>query len=141
MSAQPSDKPSFDHIWEKVISPVSVTVLGDVDPEFKESCALRIRPDGEWKNALYSAYQHFRGQLKDICYGPSDHRSPEELLDGRKIAAVLCASVLDQKGFDFDMVKARGLLEEKKRELERSLDALEAPVAFNNWAVENIYVN
>lgn len=135
MTPAAEGKRPFDHIWEKVIQPVSRTVLENVDPDFAECCALQSRPSDEWKDGLYKAYQHFRKQLKDICYGSSDHGSPEERLDGRKIAAVLCASLISQKGFGFDMVKAHAFVEEKKRKMEAN------PVAFNQWAAGNVYLN
>lgn len=131
----PSSIRPFDHIWEKVIQSVSKTVLKESDPDFAKHCGLRLRPSEEWQNGLYKSYQHFRGQLKDICYGPSNHRSAEELLDGRKIAAVLCASLISQKGFQFDMLKAQKFVGVKKEELA------DAPVLFNQWAVGNVYIN
>lgn len=135
MTSQPSGIRPFDHIWEKVIQSVSKTVLEKSDQYFVRCCELQLRSADEWRNGLYEAYQFLREQLKDICYGPSDQRSAEELLDGRKIAAVLCAALISQKGFQFDMVKAQELAETKKRELEKT------PVLFNQWAVRNVYIN
>lgn len=135
MTPRPSGIRPFDHIWEKVIQSVSKTVLEKSDPDFAKYCGLRLRSAEEWRDGLYEAYQRLRGQLKDICYGPTDHRSAEELLDGRKIAAVLCASLISQKGFQFDMVKAWEFAEEKKRMLA------EVPVCFNQWAAGNVYIN
>lgn len=135
MTPKSSGIRSFDHIWEKVIQSVIKTVQEKSDPDFAEYCGLRSRFAEEWRAGLYEAYQRFRGQLKDICYGPSDHRSAEELLDGRKIAAVLCASLISQKGFLFDTVKAQKFAEEKKSELA------DKPVLFNQWAAGNLYIN
>lgn len=135
MTPKPSGIRPFDHIWEKVIQSVSEVVLKQSDQDFTEYCELRLRPIEEWKDGLYEAYQHLRKQLKDICYGPSDHRSAEELLDGRKIAAVLCASLVSQKGFQFDMMKAQEFTEKKRRELANE------PVLFNQWATKNVYIN
>lgn len=133
--SSPIDFRSFDHIWDKVIQPVSVTVLAESDTCFKEYCSVKLKSAVEWRRELYEVYQHLREQLKDICYGSSDHRSPEELLDGRKIAAVLCASLISQKGIQFDTVKALDFAEKRKRELANE------PVRFNQWAVGNVYVN
>lgn len=130
-----TDTCSFDHIWDKVVKPVSVTVLAESDTCFKEYCSVELKSDQEWRRELYKMYQHLRKQLKDICYGSSDHRNPEELLDGRKIAAVLCASLISQKGIQFDTVKALEFVEKKKEELA------DDPVCFNQWAVGNVYVN
>ena len=59
MTPAAEGKRPFDHIWEKVIQPVSRTVLENVDPDFAECCALQSRPSDEWKDGLYKAYQHF----------------------------------------------------------------------------------
>lgn len=134
MTPKPSGIRPFDHIWEKVIRSVSETVRKKSDQDFVEYCELQLRPTDEWRTGLYKAYQSLRGQLKDICYGPSDLRSAEELLDGRKIAAVLCAALISQKGFQFDMVKAQQFAEKKKQELKD-------PVLFNQWASRNVYIN
>lgn len=126
---------SFDHIWNKVIQPVSATVLNESDSAFAEHCELRLRSDEEWRDKLYAVYQFLRKQLKDICYGYSDHSNPDELLDGRKIAAALCASLVSQKGFRFDSIRANEFAEQKKKEL------ISDSVIFNKWAIENVYIN
>lgn len=126
---------SFDHIWEKVVFPVSQTVLTESDPDFAEACALQLRPSEEWKEELYQKYLDLRKQLKDVCYGPTtDHRSPEEFLDGRKIAAVLCFALTSQKGFLFRTEEAWQFAMSKR-------EALADPVKFNLWAVRNVYAN
>lgn len=135
MTPKPSGIRPFDHIWGKVIQPVSEVVLKQSDQDFIKCCKLQPRPIEEWENGLYKMYQHLREQLKDICYGYSDHRSAEELLDGRKIAAVLCASLISQKGFQFDMAKAQEFTEKKRKELANE------PVLFNQWATKNVYIN
>lgn len=135
ISSDPKAFRSFDHIWDKVVQPVSATVLAESDMLFKEYCSVKLKPVEEWHRELYEEYQRLREQLKDICYGSSDHRSPEELLDGRKIAAVLCASLISQKGVQFDTVKALEFAKEKKKQLAND------PVRFNQWAVGNVYIN
>lgn len=125
----------FDHIWDKVISPVSQSVKGESDQEFAALCKLKLKSAEEWREGLYREYQRLRAQLKDICYGSSDHRSPEELLDGRKIAAVLCSSLISEKGYLFDAAAAYKLMEKKRLELWKQ------PVAFNEWAASNVYIN
>lgn len=91
---------SFDHIWKKVVFPVSQTVLTESDPDFAGACGLRLRSSEEWKEELCHEYRNLRQQLKDICYGPTDHRSPEELLDGRKIAAAKKKTLADPVSFN-----------------------------------------
>lgn len=135
MTSNPLAFRSFDHIWDKVVQSVTTTVLSESDKYFREYCNLQLKSTEKWRGELYNAYQHLRGQLKDICYGASDHRSPEELLDGRKIAAVLCASLIFEKGIQFDTVKAQEFTERKRRELA------DQHVLFNQWAVGNVYIN
>lgn len=125
---------SFDHIWKKVVFPVSQTVLTESDPDFAGACGLRLRSSEEWKEELCHEYRNLRRQLKDICYGPTDHRSPEELLDGRKIAAILCSALVSRKGLLFNTEEAKKFAAAKKK-------ALSDPVSFNLWAVGNVYAN
>lgn len=134
MMDNPKDIRPFDHIWQKVILPVSKNVYQACDLEFAEYCGLEYRADTEWKGKIYRRYLELREQLKDICYGPSDLRSAEELLDGRKIAAVLCATLIREKGFSFDFVRAKEYAQKKR-------DELSDPVAFNKWAAKNVYIN
>lgn len=123
----------FTHIWNRVIQRVFSAVQEECDPEFKNRCSLVARSLEDWRGAVYPEYQRLRKQLKDICYGPSEHLSDEELLDGRKIAAVLCAALIRKKAFQFQTAPALALAEEKKKNL--------SPVAFNQWAARNIYIN
>lgn len=123
----------FTHIWNRVIQPVFSVVESECDSEFRDRCSLVARSSDDWRKDIYPVYQKFRKQLKDICYGPSEHLSDEELLDGRKIAAVLCAALICKKGFQFQTTPALLLAEEKKKNY--------SPVAFNQWAVRNIYIN
>lgn len=125
----------FDYIWNMAVQEVSDTVLNEVDQEFKRVCDLQCRPFPEWKAEVYSEYQRLREQLKEICYGPSAIRTPEDLLDGRKIASVLCSALISRKGFQFDIEKALEFTKEKKRSLKKN------PVIFNQWAVKNVYIN
>ncbi|WP_325213708.1 hypothetical protein [Oscillibacter sp.] len=131
----PKDWSSFDYIWYDVILPVSQTVMDECDPDFVEHCGLYPRSSEEWKPALHEEYCRLRAQLKDICYGPSNHRAPDELLDGRKIAAVLCAALISTKGFQFNLNKALEYAERKNPGPYRDR------VWFNRWAVGNVYVN
>jgi len=126
---------SFDQIWSKAILSVSRTVLDESDPEFAQQCGLRASAPLVWKPALYDEYLRLRDELKNICYGSSDGRSPEYLLDGRKIAAVLCAALISKKGFWFDPEQARAFTEAKKEALK------DDPVRFNRWAAQNVYIN
>lgn len=125
----------FDYVWNMAVQEVSGTVKDAIDPEFETACGLKIKDYPEWRKEVYDQYQHLREQLKCICYGPSDARNPEDLLDGRKIAAVLCASLISKKGFLFNVEAARDFTSAKRAELA------DDPVRFNKWAVSNVYVN
>lgn len=128
----------FDSIWNRVIYPVFSVVREECSPEFVKDCSLDERPSEEWRKEVYSKYLRLRKQLKDICYGSSNHSSDseptdEDLLDGRKIAAVLCSALIHKKAFRFQTGSALKLTKEKKQLL--------TPEAFNQWAVSNIYIN
>lgn len=131
----PKDWYSFDFIWYDVVLPVSQIAMDECDPDFAQYCGLRPRPSSDWKTELHEEYCRLRAQLKDICYGPSNYRAPDELLDGRKIAAVLCSALISTKGFQFSMRKA---WEYTKR---KSPGPNQNRVCFNRWAVGNVYIN
>lgn len=135
MTPRKSEYGSFDYIWEKAIQPVSMTVLTQSDPDFAEWCGLRLKSAEEWRPGLCDEYHRLRRQLKDTCYGVSSHHNPEEKLDGKKIAAVLCAALISKKGFQFNTGKAREFTETQLRKLAGK------PLLFNRWAVSNVYIN
>lgn len=129
----------FDQIWKKVIFPVLEAVQTECDPSFVEQCHLVPASLSTWKNEVYGEYLCLRDQLKNICYGPSNHHGAEELLDGRKIAAVLCSALIRKKCFAFDSAAAQEATNKKIKELVST--SCNDSVQFNLWAVNNIYVN
>lgn len=142
MTRTNEDSKHFAQIWAEVIVPVRDVVQKECDPAFIKRCGLDYKDTKTWQKLLESAYRDLRRDLKAICYGdgrPANKTSEEEqpfrdrFLDGRKIASVLCAALIRRKVFKFDVSQARALEEEKRVEL--------APVAFNFWAAQNVYVN
>lgn len=135
------DSESFNSIWTMVIQPVLRAVQAECDPYFVERCGLKACSSPIWKEKLYAEYLDFRDQLKNVCYGPSNQREAEELLDGRKIAAVLCGALIREKGFMFDSGQASAITLEKAKELKEKYGKDKGSVLLNLWAVQNIYIN
>ena len=120
----------YAQIWDKVIKDLLSAVEEECDKEFSESCDLQMKPLGEWKKSLETEYRILRRSLKESCYG---NRKDKGVLDGRKLAAIFCKALINEKVFCYDTNKAFNLLEKKKREL--------APDAFNIWAAHNVFLN
>lgn len=120
----------YTQIWEKIIKNVLDVVSEECDDDFVKECALEVKQIENWKNALELKYRSFRRELKKICYGDSKDCA---LLDGRKIAAIFCRALIEEKAYTFDTEKAYKLMSSKKVSL--------TPVKFNRWAVDNIYIN
>lgn len=131
----------FSQIWEKVIRPVLTNVRDECDLMFVERCALQNASDSSWKQELYEEYLRIRDRLKNTCYGPHGQYGAEELLDGRKMAAVLCGALIRRKGFLFDSGAAEILAAEKKKEMRSQLGSRAGSVRFNIWATQNVYIN
>ena len=118
----------FRQILEMAIYPVKEVVFLDTDLAFRESCSLQIV--GGWESRLREKYRKLRETLKTICYGS---RADSGLLDGRKIAAVFCGALIQEKVFTFDLDQAKELMEQKKNTMDS--------VSFNFWLAQNVYLN
>ena len=120
----------YAQIWDKVIKNLLRVVEEECDNEFSGSCNLQTKPLDEWKKSLEVEYRTLRRSLKESCYG---NRKDEGVLDGRKLAAVFCKALINEKVFCYDIDKAFSILEKQKKKL--------APDAFNLWAVHNVLLN
>ncbi len=120
----------YEQIWNKVIQQVLKVVTDECDKKFREECCLKIKPLKDWKEKLECKYRMLRKELKEICYG---NHIDQGLLDGRKLAAIFCKALTEEKAYVFDTVAAYTLMKQKKAEMP--------PVQFNLWAVHNVYIN
>lgn len=120
----------YTQIWEKIITPTLQVVREECDEDFRNSCDLEIKEIEKWKKTLEEKYRTLRSKLKDVCYGDSKDVA---LLDGRKIAAIFCRALIEEKAYRFDTDRAYEIMSNKKRTLSK--------VGFNRWAVDNVYIN
>lgn len=120
----------YAKLWENVIKQVLRVVEEECDPEFVKSCSLKIKSQDKLKAELENKYRLLRRELKESCYG---NASDSGSLDGRKLAAIFCKSLIIEKAFQFDTTRALELLMRRKAEL--------SPKAFNLWVVHNVYIN
>lgn len=120
----------YEQIWKMAIQPMLEVVLSEVDPEFQKCCSLQSQNTSVWKKRLLKKYRELREGLKKICYGSS---ADVGLLDGRKIAAVICGATIQEKAFLFDVSQAKELMIKKKETM--------TAVKFNLWLAQNVYLN
>lgn len=120
----------YTQIWNKVIEQVLSVVKEECDIEFCKKCKLESKPIKIWKKDLETRYRLLRKDLKEICYG---NDIDEGLLDGRKLAAILCRALIEEKAYKFDIQAAYELAKTKRSEL--------SSVEFNIWLTHNVYIN
>lgn len=118
----------FHQILQMAILPVKDVVFSDSDLYFREYCSLQTISN--WEERLKKEYRNLRETLKTICYGNDIDNG---FLDGRKIAAVFCCALIQEKAFTFDLDKARTLMKQKKDTI--------SGVEFNFWLAQNVYLN
>lgn len=127
---KPEDSRHYAQIWDRVIKPVFKVVHEECDEEFRQTCGLESYYAAGWKKQLEAEYRKQRKSLKELCY----HNSVDKaLLDGRKLAAVICKALIREKGFKFDSAQALTLMRAKKGQL--------SSVDFNRWTAQNVFIN
>lgn len=130
MGKQSEESRHYSQIWEKVICVVLQVIEDECDKKFVEICNLKTKQLDIWKKCLEKEYRTLRRDLKEFCYGNrSDHGS----LDSRKLAAVFCKALINEKVFIFDTEEAMTLLMQQKKKLPSE--------EFNRWAAHNVFVN
>lgn len=120
----------YDRLWSQVISKVIDIALEECNPEFKECCCLHVKPYNVYKKTVEKQYRKLRHEFKELCYG---NKTEEGLLDARKIAAVLCNSLIREKPFIFNEMAACSLMLSRKKTLHN--------IQFNYWVVNNVFIN
>lgn len=120
----------YNRLWNEVICKVLTITDSECDEAFREACKLHIKPPDILKDSVETQYRIFRKEFKELCYG---NKNDAGLLDARKIAAVLCNTLIKQKPFVFDESAALSLISSKKEELPN--------IQFNFWVVNNAFIN
>lgn len=125
----------FARIWKSVMQVASVA-LEECDPIFVQRCHPARVDESKLSASVEQAYRRIRDELRVECYGRKD--GPENL-DARKIAAVMCCALSEQKVLVFNSEEAAVLLMEKEAALKR--EAEPDRTSFNRWIVNNFFIN
>lgn len=120
----------YNRLWDEVICKVLDITNKECDKTFREACNLHIKPMDALKISIEKQYRLLRKEFKELCYGS---KKDSGLLDARKIAAVLCNTLIKQKPFVFDEAAALDFVTEKKKSLRN--------IQFNYWVVNNLFIN
>lgn len=126
----------FSKLWELIELAIN-EALEECSSDFIKECGL-VQVDGlKLKKSVETTYRRLRERLKRECYGVTDN-GPQSL-DARKIAAVICCTLIAEKALAFDEDSAAELLEKKETQLikEKKSDR----TALNEWIVNNFFVN
>lgn len=121
----------FDLFWDKFIYPIMENVFNDIDQEFKDACGLQFAYEDidAYRKALRKTYREKREWLKEI-YMP---HSKSPVLDIHKLGAVICRSIIGNKPFSFNVLKAKNFVQNKFSGTEK--------VQNTDWFFSNIYAN
>lgn len=131
MSDREEKKPGhFEAIWSDVILDAVNAVWHSCNEDFKQFCGLESLPSELWKKRLDKAYHRRLRELKETCYGEGANNG---LMDHRKLAAVVCAAIMEEKPYTFDLLKAAEFQKDKSKIL--------SPVKRNRWAVDHSLIN
>lgn len=120
----------FENIWTEVILDTNISVVGACSDDFKSYCNFEILPLAEWKKSLDRTYHRLLRELKVRCYGAT---ARDARMDYRKLAAVICATVITEKPYVFDLPKAQDFLLNCKQNM--------TPVERNRWAADHLLIN
>lgn len=128
------DSRHFGEMW-KHVQKARDTALNECDKEFLSNCNLCARSDSKIKPAVEKVYRTLRTELKVECYF---NEAEKNMLDGRKMGAIMCNALIKEKVFSFDEMQALDLLKQKKREYGNEP---ESKVLFNKWVANNFFIN
>ncbi len=123
----------FSYLVNYVIDPVRRTLECECDPAFLAEADLHYQGGRVRLEELEAEFHRQRQAFKRECYGEKPERNRGQLLDSRKIAAVLCKTFLNLKPFYFDVDAAdRYAMTQKQRQ---------SSVDYTKWAVNNTLIN
>ncbi len=126
----------FNRMWQSVVQAIDIA-MDECDQEFVQRCNP-VRRDKE--NLSYMAekvYRRIRGRLRQECYGT---KNGEEKMDARKMAAVMCCTMMEQQAVRFDAIEAATLMEEKNV-LFKKPKVKSDRTEYNRWIVNNFFIN
>lgn len=120
---------AFEDVWNVIIKNIDYS-FADIDPAFKERADARIKDLSQLHDSVEPDYKLKRHETKMLFYKDG---SRERLLDSRKLGAVVCVALINNKPIVFDEKKAKEYALEKKDQLEQA--------DYNIWACNNILIN
>ena len=126
----------FDRMWKSVVQAINIA-MAECDPAFIKRCNPVRRDKENLAHAAENSYRRIRSELRLECYGT---KNGEENMDARKIASVMCCTLMEQQAVRFDAEVAASMMEEKDallKKQELKVDRTE----FNRWIVNNFFIN
>ena len=129
-----SESRHFNEMW-KHVKMARTAALAECDETFRVTCDLCVCPDNKLKPTIEKVYRILRTELKVECYF---NEAEKNMLDGRKMGAIMCKALIKEKVFYFDEGQALELLQLRKKEFG---DSAENKVDFNKWVANNFFIN
>lgn len=128
------DSRHFAEMW-KHVQLASAAAMEECDALFRDDCTLHVRSGAKAKAAVEKVYRELRDTLREECYYD---KTQKNMLDGRKMGAIMCNALMKEKIFVFDEARAMELSQQKQKEYG---DTPEGKLKFNRWIVNNLFIN
>lgn len=130
-----TDFSRLEYVWVPIKSAIDNAYHG-CDCYFRNKCGLKQRDETTLKESFFRVYHDQIASLEQECFCSNDDT---HILDARKIAAVICCSLIQEKAFIFDEDQAIALLEEEQAKIDKCDDC--ARVKLNKWIARNFLIN
>lgn len=124
------DEKAFDDFWNVVIMPVIDSSFNEMDKDYVTITNAKCKDLNVLHDVIEKKYKELRHQTKILFYKESNK---DRLLDSRKLGAVICAVIANNRPIFFNEDEA-GEYAQKKREIFDDK-------AYNEWACDNFLVN
>ena len=124
------EEKAFEDVWDVIIKPNIDNSFNDMDPYFVEATGAKIKDYSHLHDSIEPDYKLIRHKTKILFYKDSNR---DLKLDSRKLGAVICVAIIDNKPIAFDEEKAKDYALAKKAALSKG--------DYNIWACNNILVN
>lgn len=124
----------FNRMWESVNLAIDIA-MAECDPVFFHRCNPVRR--NNLARIAENTYRSIRSRLRLECYGT---KNSEDNMDARKMASVMCCTLMEQMAICFDTESAVSLMEDREaafKAREKKSDRIE----FNRWIVDNFFIN
>lgn len=126
----------FERMWKSVVQAIDIAIA-ECDPEFVRRCQPVRRDKDNLAHMAEKTYRRIRGELRLECYGT---KTGEENMDARKIASVMCCTLMEQQAVRFDATEAVAMMSEKDASLKKQ-ETKSDRIELNRWIVNNFFVN